>query len=136
MFTISWRQEKPSGIGLRRQTHTHTIHTHVPAGVVIWELYERVWCTKFQSSGIFTSVSVGSSPRSYLFTSAKVRMVFTLHQSMAQNLSDMSRYFETGEAQFRSVTEIAPKSPFLCVNRRPTRYDSCGGAKAIQFGVN
>ena len=55
----------------------HTIHTHVPAGVVIWELYERVWCTKFQSSGIFTSVSVGSSPRSYLFTSAKVRMVFT-----------------------------------------------------------
>ena len=75
MFTISWRQEKPSGISLGR--HTHTIHTHVPAGVVIWELYERVWCTKFQSSGIFTSVSVGSSPRSYLFTSAKVRMVFT-----------------------------------------------------------
>ena len=63
-------------------------------------------------------------------------MVFTLHQSMAQNLSDMSRYFEIGEEQFRSVTEIAPKSPFLCVNRSPIRYDSRGGAKAIQFGVN
>ena len=28
MFTISWRQEKPSGIGLRRHTHTHTQFTH------------------------------------------------------------------------------------------------------------
>ena len=63
-------------------------------------------------------------------------MVFKLHQSMAHNLSDMSRYFETGEAQFRSVTEIAPKSPFLSVHGSPTRYDSRGGAKAIQFGVN
>ena len=63
-------------------------------------------------------------------------MVFTLHQSMAQDLSDMSRYFEIGEAQISSVTEIAPKSLFFHVNRSPTRYDFPRGPKALQFGVN
>ena len=43
--------------------------------------------------------------------------LFTVHQSMAQNLSDMWRStFKIGEAQLRSVTEIAPKSLFLCVD--------------------
>ena len=28
-----------------------------------------------------------------------------------------------GAAQLRSITEIAPKSPFLCVNRGPIRYE-------------
>ena len=64
---------------------------------------------------------MGSSPLSYLFA---------LHQSVAQNLSDMKRStFETGAAQLRSVPEIAPKSPFLFVNRSPIRYDFCAGAK-------
>ena len=40
-------------------------------------------------SRIFTFVSEGSSPRSYLFISATGRIVFTLRQSVAQNLSDM-----------------------------------------------
>jgi len=44
--------------------------------------------------------------------------------------------FETGAAQLRSVTEIAPPQPFLCVNRSFMRYDSRGGAKAIWYGVN
>ena len=44
--------------------------------------------------------------------------------------------FEIGGAQFRSVTEIAPKSPFLCVNRSPIRYGFRAGAKAIRHGVN
>ena len=39
-------------------------------------------------------------------------------------------------AQLRSVTEIAPKSPFLCVNRSPIRYGFCAGAKAIRYSVN
>ena len=38
-------------------------------------------------------------------------------------------------AQLRSVTEIAPKSPFLCVNRGPLRYCFCAGAKAIWYFV-
>ena len=43
--------------------------------------------------------------------------------------------FEIGAAQLRSVTEIAPKSRFFCVNRTCMRYDSRGGAKAIRYGV-
>ena len=43
---------------------------------------------------------------------------------------------EIGAAQLRSVTEIAPKSPFLCVNRSPIRYDLRGGATATPYGVN
>ena len=62
-----------------------------------------------------------SSPLSYLFT---------LHQSVAQNLSDMKHStFEICAVQLCNVSEIAPKSLFLCVNRRPIRYDFCAGAK-------
>ena len=62
-----------------------------------------------------------SSPLSY---------PFTLHQNVAQNLSDMKHStFETGAAQLRSVPEIAPKSPFLFVNRSLIRYDFRVGAK-------
>ena len=38
----------------------------------------------------------------------------------------------TGEC---SVIEIASKSPFMCVNRIPIRYDFRGGTKAIQYSV-
>ena len=62
-----------------------------------------------------------SSPLSYLFT---------LHQNVAQNLSDVKHStLEIGAAQLRSVPEIAPKSPFLFVNRSPIRYDFRAGAK-------
>ena len=69
--------------------------------VVPERLAERVWWTKSQSSlasWVFTSVSVGSSPLSYLFT---FRSLFTLHSSVAQSLSrDMGRStFEIGAAQ-------------------------------------
>ena len=135
MFTISWRQEKPCGIGLGRHTHTNTQFTHT---------CRPAWLSGNCMRGFG---ALNSSPPEYLLLSQWVpvlaptyllprRSEWCSHQSMTQNLSDMSRYFETGEAQFRSVTEIAPKSPFLCVNRRPTRYDSRGDAKAIQFGVN
>ena len=62
-----------------------------------------------------------SSPLSYFFT---------LHQSVAQNLSDMKHStFENGAAQLYNVLEIAPKSPFLFVNRSPIRYDFRAGEK-------
>ena len=61
--------------------------------------------------------------------------LLTLHQSVAQNLSDMRRSTsEIGAAQLRSVTEIAPKSPFLYVNRSPIRYGFHIGARAIDCG--
>ena len=43
---------------------------------------------------------------------------------------------EIGAAQLRSVTEIAPKSPFLCVNRSSILYSFRAGAKATRHSVN
>jgi len=40
---------------------------------------------------------------------------------------------EISLAQLRKVTEIAPKSLFLCVNRRAFRYGFSVGSKAIWF---
>ena len=37
-----------------------------------------------------------------------------------------------GAEQLHSVTEIAPKSPFLCVSRSPIRYGFCAVKKAIR----
>ena len=39
-------------------------------------------------------------------------------------------------AQLRSVTQIALKSPFLCVNRSSIRCGFRAGAKAIGYSVN
>ena len=41
-----------------------------------------------------------------------------------------------GAAQLWSVTEMAPKTPFLCVKRIPIRYGCHAGAKAIRCNVN
>ena len=87
------------------------------------------------------------SPYSWIFTSVSFRFQsslllipeypFTLHQSVAQNLSDMWRStIEIGAEQIRSVTEIAPKSPFSCVNRIPVRYGFRTDAKAIRHSMN
>ena len=44
---------------------------------------------------------------------------------------------EIGAAQLRSVAEIAPKSPFLCVNRSPSvPYGFSACAKAIRDSMN
>ena len=41
-----------------------------------------------------------------------------------------------GATQLRTVREIAPKSPLLCVNWNPIPYGFRVGAKAIQYSVN
>ena len=51
-------------------------------------------------------------------------------------ICDSPPTFEIDVAQPHSVTEVAPKSPFLCVNRSPIRYDFRAGAKAIRYCVN
>ena len=64
---------------------------------------------------------MGSNPLSYLFT---------LHQTVTQNLSDVKHpTFEIAKVQLRNVTEIAPKSQFLFVNRSPIPCDFRAGAK-------
>ena len=45
-------------------------------------------------------------------------------------ICDSPLSLEIGAAQIRSVTEIAPKSPFLCVNRNTIRYWFRSGARA------
>ena len=39
-------------------------------------------------------------------------------------------------AQLCSITEIAPKSPFLCVNRNPIQYGFPASAKAMRYSMN
>ena len=107
------------------------VHTH-------WTSHRSSWPRGFDLIPILTPeyllpVSVDSSPPSYLFTSATVR----LHQSVKQNLSDTWRsIFGFGAAQPHSVTEMAPKWSFLCANRSPNQYDFRAGAKAIPYCVN
>ena len=48
----------------------------------------------------------------------------------------MTLTLEIRAVQLRSVTEIAPKSLFLCVNRSPVRNGFCAGVKAIWYSVN
>ena len=43
---------------------------------------------------------------------------------------------EIGAAQRRSVTEITPKSRFLCPNRSPIQYGFRAGANFIPYSVN
>ena len=45
-------------------------------------------------------------------------------------------HFRESAAQHRCITEIALKSSFLYVNRRPIRYGFRAGAKAIRYSVN
>ena len=55
-----------------------------------------------------------------------------------EHLSDMwLSSLEIGAAQLRFLTEIAPKSPFLCVNRSPIWYGFRASTKAIRYqGMN
>ena len=85
-------------------------------------------------SWIFTSVSVSSSPRSYLFTSARGRIGF---HTPSKYGTKPPRYVTLHFRDRRGFapSDIAPKSSSLSVNRRPIRYDFCGGAKAIRYSV-
>ena len=82
----------------QQQHRTRTNRSHT-SNIVSERFAERVWWTK--SHWIFTCVSVGSSYLSatYLLPLRSI-FLFTLHQSVAQNLSDMWRStFEIGAAQ-------------------------------------
>ena len=82
---------------------------------------------------ISTSVSVGTSPSSYSFTSATEIDI----RRNSRSLSDMWRSTsEIGAAQLRSFTEIAPKTPFLFMNRSSIRYGFIVCVRAIQYNVN
>ena len=109
------------------------VHTH-RAKCRAEQLALRVWFFKSNpDTWIFTSFVVGPVLFPTYSPSPLCEYLFMLrHQSVAPTLSDMWRStFEIGVAQLRSVTEIAPKLPFLCVNRSPIQYCFRAGAKAI-----
>ena len=114
-------------------THIHRVTSWLlRSGIIVWIVTEYNWKKSFThiehraeavgreglvnlipvlTPEYLLPVLVDSSPPSYLFTSATVR----LHQSVKQNLSNLWRFiFEIGAEQLRPITEIAPKSPVVC----------------------
>ena len=91
-----------------------TSRSHTSNIVPTW-LAERARCPVLTSEYFF--VSAGSSPRTNLVTK-----VVTLHQSRAQNLSNIWR------STFETVL-VCKQKPY------PIRYDFLGGAKGIRYSV-
>ena len=88
-------------------------------------------------SWIFTSVSPQIAQRLSVLAPIYLLPLWSKYRSPVQNLSEMWRStFVIGAAQLRSVTEFAPKSPFLRVNRSPIWYNFRTGAKGIRYSVN
>ena len=132
LFRTAFRADNPIHREQQRHVMEQVISTH------------RTSCQSGWPRGFSC---LNPSPYSWIFTSVSFRFQsslllipeypFTLHQSVAQNLSDMWRStIEIGAEQIRSVREIAPKSPFPCVNRSPSRYGFRTDGKAILNSVN
>ena len=81
----------------------------------------------FLNSTIHTEyqITFRADTESYPVLSVNTYRYVTLHFS-----------HEIGAAQLRSVTEIAPNSLFLFVNRSPIPYGFLAGAKSIRYSMN
>ena len=100
-----------SGTDLEQVVHTH--RTSWRNG------WPRWFCSLNPNphSWIFTSVSEGSSPLSYLITSATVQIPsHYIKMWPTEPLRSMTLHFRDRRG---AVTEIAPKSPFVCLSRSP-----------------
>ena len=128
--------EKPSGIVWTARAQDGTSRSHT-SNIVPRRLAERVWWTKFQSPLLNICSRLSGFQSSLLliyFRDGPNRC--SLHQSMAQNLSDMWRCtFEIGRPGAASPRHRnrAATQPFLCVNRRPFWHDFGGGAKSVRY---
>ena len=110
----------------RNGQERHKLFTYI--GDRAGTLAERVCRTKFQSSFLNIYFRVNG------FECLLLIIYFCMSQNLVSNVGRST--FEIGAAQLCYVTEIAPKSPFLCVNRSPNRYGFQGGAKTIRHNVN
>ena len=117
-------------------TRGGTSRSHT-SNIVPRRLAERVWWTKFESSLLNICSRLSGFQSSLLLTYFRDGPNrCSLHQSVAQNLSDMWRStFEIGRPGAASPRDIAPSQPFLCVNRGPMGYDFRGGAKSNRYSV-
>ena len=95
-------------------------------------LADRDWCTKSQSSLLNINFRLSGFQSSFLLVYFRYGLNTCSHYTKVWHLSDMWRStLEISAAQLRSVTESAPKSPFLCVNRSPSRYDFRPGGGGV-----
>ena len=108
------------------------IHIH-RSNIVRVRLIERVWCTKFQSSLLNIYFRLSGFQSSLLLIYFRHRpkrcshFVHTIPKNGTKSIRHMTLHFRD-----RRV----PPQPFLCVNKSPVRYYSCGGANAIWYSVN
>ena len=103
------------------------------SNIVPKRLKVKVWWTNsIPYSWIFASVLADSSPLSYLFISATVRIpVYTAPWPDTEPI----RYADAPSST-SARRSFAPKSPLVCVNWSPIRYGSRTGAKDIGYCVN
>ena len=138
LYAIACRggHEKPSGIVWTATAQGGTSRSHT-SNIVRRRLAERVWWTKFQSPLLNICSRLSGFQSSLLliyFRDGPNRC--SLHQSMAQNLSDMWRStFEIGRPFAASPRHIAPSQPFLCANRSAIWYHFGCDAKSIWYSV-
>ena len=121
---IAWTAKKQNcNLLYLNKSFTHIEHR---AGAVGRALSQSVSQSLSPHSGIFTSISVGSRPYSNYSLPLRSEL-FPLRQSVAQNLFEVWRFtFEAGEAQLRSVTEIAPKiTVLMCEQKLYPVWFSC-----------
>ena len=110
------------------QVVTHIEHrTDWPRGIGEHNTSPHSW--------ILTSASVVSSPRSYPFTSATVRVSVYPPTKSGRNLSDKWRStFTNGTAQLGSITKTVPKSPSLWYGFRRRMSCPVGCEHSLRIG--
>ena len=74
--------------------------------------------------------------RSYVWTEALSGMVFVVAQKLSGIAWTPIWCVTVHFRDFRSVTEIAPKLPFLCVNRSRIRHGFHVGKKALRCSMD
>ena len=127
-FELSYLQPRfwknpGSDPGYEQQRHGTATSRSLTSNTVTERLADRDWCTKSQSSLLNINFRLSGFQSSLLLVYFRYGLNTSSHYTKVWHLSDMWRStFEISAAQLRSVTESAPKSPFLCVNRSPIRY--------------
>ena len=97
------------------------------SNMVLAQLAERVWWTKFQSSllNIYFRLS-----------EFQASLLLIYFRNVKKTIRYVTLHLEIGAAHLRFITESAAPQSFLCVNRCFIRYDFSAGAKAVSGIMN
>ena len=135
--SFAWRHEKPFGIVWAARALGGTSRSHT-SNIVPAKLAESVWCTKFQSSllNIYFRLSGFQSSILLIYFRDGPNRCSHCNKIWQKTYPIWHSTFEIGAAPLRSVTEVSPPQPFLCVKRSPIRYDFPGGANSVRYSVD